>query len=215
MKRIISACLGFTAPDLWLVLPAALFPAALAEVVALLIVADGDSGAAGMLAAVAMLLTVLLCCVLGAPYLYGNFSLLLQFSASRRGVVMGVCLHILRMTLLAEGLCAAAVMGLCCINGMFSPVFTLGALWQIVSPWVWLGCAVLPVLVGLAFAGIVTRFGHKGGWVLYALFIVSCFTLEKWLDLFAARPGMLVVPVAVLVVAAGCGARWLMRAAVK
>lgn len=215
MKRIISACLGFETPDLWLVLPAALFPAALAEVVALLVAADGDSGAAGMLGAVAMLLTVLLCCVLGAPYLYGSFSLLLQFSASRRGVVMGVCLHILCMTLLAEGLCAVAVVGLCCVNGMFLPVFTLGALWQILSPWVWLGCAVLPALVGLVFAGVITRFGHKGGWVLYALFIGGCFTMEKWLHFFAAQPGMLVVPVAVLVIAAGCGARWLMRAAVR
>ena len=215
MKRIISACLGFEAPDLWLALPASLAPAGAAEILTLLAAADGDSEAVGMLAAVAMLLTVLLCCVQGALYLCGSFSLLLQFSASRRGVVMGVCLHILRMTLLAEVLCAAAVVGLCCINGMFFPVFTLGALWQIISPWVWLGCVVLPVLVGLAFAGIVTRFGRRGGWVLYAVFIVSCFTLEKWLDLFAAQPGMLVVPVAVLVIAAGCGVRWLMRAAVK
>ncbi len=215
MKRIIWACLGFEAPDLWLVLPVSLVPAAAAELITVLAAAGDDREAVGMLSAVGMLLTVLLCCVLGVVYLCGSFPLLLQFSASRRGLLTGICLHILWMTLLAEGISAAAVTGLCAVNGMFFPIFSFARLWQIVSPLAWLACAVLPVLVGLTCAGVITRFGRKGGGALYILFIGGCFSVEKWLSIFSAQPELLLLPAAMLAIMAGCGVRWMMKAAVK
>ena len=42
MKRMISACLRFEAPDLWLAVPAALFPVLVVEVTALMIAATED-----------------------------------------------------------------------------------------------------------------------------------------------------------------------------
>ena len=215
MKRIISACLGFEAPDLWLVLPAALFPAVVGEIAALLAAADGDSEALLMLTALGMLLTVVLCCVLGVAYLCSNFPLLLQFSASRRGLLAGICLHILRMTVLAEIIAAAAIMALGAVNHGFSPQFAVGELWQCIPVYVWPVCAVLPMLVGLVCAGIISRFGRIGGWVLYFLFMGGCFSVDKWLHPLAEQPWMVVFPVGVLAVLAVCGAKWLMKTAVK
>ena len=215
MKRIISACLGFEAPDLWLVLPAALFPAVVGEIAALLAAADGDSEALLMLTALGMLLTVVLCCVLGVAYLCSNFPLLLQFSASRRGLLAGICLHILRMTVLAETIAAAAIMALGAVNHGFFPQFAVGELWQCIPVYVWPVCAVLPMLVGLVCAGIISRFGRIGGWVLYFLFMGGCFSVDKWLHPLAEQPWMVVFPVGVLAVLAVCGAKWLMKTAVK
>ena len=215
MKRIISACLGFEAPDLWLVLPAALFPAVVGEIAALLAAADGDSEALLMLTALGMLLTVVLCCVLGVAYLCSNFPLLLQFSASRRGLLAGICLHILRMTVLAEIIAAAAIMALGVVNHGFFPQFAVGELWQCIPVYVWPVCAVLPMLVGLVCAGIISRFGRIGGWVLYFLFMGGCFSVDKWLHPLAEQPWMVVFPVGVLAVLAVCGAKWLMKTAVK
>ena len=215
MKRIISACLGFEAPDLWLVLPAALFPAVVGEIAALLAAADGDSEALLMLTALGMLLTVVLCCVLGVAYLCSNFPLLLQFSASRRGLLAGICLHILRMTVLAEIIAAAAIMALGSVNHGFFPQFAVGELWQCIPVYVWPVCAVLPMLVGLVCAGIISRFGRIGGWVLYFLFMGGCFSVDKWLHPLAEQPWMVVFPVGVLAVLAVCGAKWWMKTAVK
>lgn len=215
MKRIISACLGFEAPDLWLVLPAALFPAVVGEIAALLAAADGDSEALLMLTALGMLLTVVLCCVLGVAYLCSNFPLLLQFSASRRGLLAGICLHILRMTVLAEIIAAAAIIALGAVNHGFFPQFAVGELWQCIPVYVWPVCAVLPMLVGLVCAGIISRFGRIGGWVLYFLFMGGCFSVDKWLHPLAEQPWMVVFPVGVLAVLAVCGAKWLMKTAVK
>ena len=54
-----------------------------------------------------------------------------------------------------------------------------------------------------------------GGWVLYFLFIGGCFSTDKWLHLLAEQPWMVVFPVGVLAALAVCGAKWLMKAAVK
>lgn len=215
MKRIISACLGFEATDLWLVLPAALFPAVVGEIAALLTAADGDSEALLMLTALGMLLTVVLCCVLGVAYLCSNFPLLLQFSASRRGLLAGLCLHILRMTVLAEAIAAAVITELGAVNHRFFPAFSVGELWRGIPVFVWPVCAVLPVLVGLVCAGVATRFGRTGGWVLYFLLIGGCFSVDKWLHPLVEQPWMVVFPVGVLAVLAMCGVKWLTKAAVK
>lgn len=131
MKRMISACLRFEAPDLWLAVPAALFPVLVVEVTALMIAAtEDDPEALVLLPGVGMILTVVLCCVLGVVYLCSNFPLLLQFSASRRGSLAGLCLHILRMTVLAEVIAAAAIMALGAVNHGFFPRFAVGELWR-------------------------------------------------------------------------------------
>ena len=123
MKRMISACLRFEAPDLWLAVPAALFPVLVSEVTALMAATEDDPEALVLLPGVGMILTVVLCCVLGGVYLCSNFPLLLQFSASRRGSLAGLCLHILRMTVLAEVIAAAAIMALGAVSHGFLPQF--------------------------------------------------------------------------------------------
>ena len=217
MKRMISACLRFEAPDLWLAVPAALFPVLVGEVTALMIAATEDDPEALVLlpGVVGMILTVVLCCVLGVVYLCSNFPLLLQFSASRRGSLAGLCLHILRMTVLSEVIAAAAIMALGAVNHGFFPQFAVGELWQCIPVFVWPVCAVLPVLVGLVCAGIISRFGRIGGWVLYILFIGGCVSVDKWLHPLAEQPWMVVFPVGMLAVLAVCGVKWLMKAAVK
>ena len=203
MKRMISACLRFEAPDLWLAVPAALFPVLVVEVTALMIAAtEDDPEALVLLPGVGMILTVVLCCVLGGVYLCSNFPLLLQFSASRRGSLAGLCLHILRMTVLAEVIAAAATMALGAVNHGFFPRFAVGELWRGIPVFVWLICAVLPVPVGLVWAGVLTRIG-------------GCFSIDKWLHPLAEQPWMVVFPVGVLAALAVCGAKWLMKAAVK
>ena len=119
MKRMISACLRFEAPDLWLAVPVALFPVLVSEVTALMAATEDDPEALVLLPGVGMILTVVLCCVLGGVYLCSNFPLLLQFSASRRGSLAGLCLHILRMTVLAEVIAAAAIMALGAVSHGF------------------------------------------------------------------------------------------------
>ncbi|WP_296045552.1 hypothetical protein [uncultured Gemmiger sp.] len=215
MKRMISACLRFEAPDLWLAVPAALFPVLVIEVTALMAATEDDPEALVLLPGVGMILTVVLCCVLGAVYLCSNFPLLLQFSASRRGLLAGLCLHILRMTVLAEIIAAAAIMALGAVNHGFFPQFAVGELWQCIPVYVWPVCAVLPMLVGLVCAGIISRFGRIGGWVLYFLFMGGCFSVDKWLHPLVEQPWMVVFPVGVLAVLAVCGAKWLMKTAVK
>lgn len=225
MKRMISACLRFEAPDLWLAVPAALFPVLVSEVTALMAATEDDPEALVLLPGVGMILTVVLCCVLGGVYLCSNFPLLLQFSASRRGLLAGLCLHILRMTVLAEIIAAAAIMALGAVNhGFFPqfavgelcfPQFAVGELWQCIPVYVWPVCAVLPMLVGLVWAGVLTRFGRTGGWVLYFLFIGGCSSVDKWLHPLAEQPWMVVFPVGVLAALAVCGVKWLMKAAVK
>ena len=59
------------------------------------------------------------------------------------------------------------------------------------------------------------RSSRTGGWVLYFLFIGGCFSTDKWLHLLAEQPWMVVFPVGVLAALAVCGAKWLMKAAVK
>lgn len=215
MKRMISACLRFEAPDLWLAVPAALFPVLVSEVTALMAATEDDPEALVLLPGVGMILTVVLCCVLGGVYLCSNFPLLLQFSASRRGSLAGLCLHILRMTVLAEAIAAAAIMALGAVSHGFFPRFAVGELWRGIPVFVWPVCAVLPVLVGLVWAGVLTRFGRTGGWVLYFLFIGGCFSVDKWLHPLAEQPWMVVFPVGVLAALAMCGVKWLMKAAVK
>ena len=215
MKQMISACLRFEAPDLWLAVPVTLFPVLVGEVTALLAATEDDPEALVLLPGVGMILTAVLCCVQGAVYLCSNFPLLLQFSASRRGLLAGLCLHILRMTVLAEIIAAAAITALGAVNHGFFPRFAVGELWRGIPVFVWPVCAVLPVLVGLVCAGIISRFGRIGGWVLYFLFMGGCFSVDKWLYPLAERPWMVVFPVGVLAALAVCGAKWLMKTAVK
>ena len=60
MKRMISACLRFEAPDLWLAVPAALFPVLVVEVTALLAATEDDPEALVLLSGVGMILTAFL-----------------------------------------------------------------------------------------------------------------------------------------------------------
>ena len=47
------------------------------------------------------------------------------------------------------------------------------------------------------------------------MFIGGCFSTDKRMHLLAEQPGMLLFPVGVLAALAVCGAKWLMKAAVK
>ena len=94
MKRMISACLRFEAPDLWLAWPAALCPGLVGEVTALMAATEDDPEALVLLPGVGMILTAVLCCVLGVVYLCSNFPLLLQFSRSSDIILPVIYLHV-------------------------------------------------------------------------------------------------------------------------
>lgn len=54
---------------------------------------------------------------------------------------------------------------------MADPVDVIGMM----PPWGWFAALVLPVTTGLLGGAIVLRFGAKGGWTLYALFLAACW----------------------------------------
>ena len=156
MKRMISVCLRFEAPDLWLAVPAALFPVLVGEVTALIAATEDDPEALVLLPGVGMILTVVLCCVLGGVYLCSNFPLLLQFSASRRGSLAGLCLHILRMTVLA-----AEVVNRCSYygSGRCEPwVLPTICRWRVMAGHPGFCVADLRRAAGAGAGGVLTRF---------------------------------------------------------
>ena len=48
--------------------------------------------------------------------------------------------------------------------------------------WGWLLCWLLPMALGTAAGAVVLRFGAKGGWVLYMVFMALCLTSSWWME---------------------------------
>lgn len=48
--------------------------------------------------------------------------------------------------------------------------------------WGWLLCWLLPMALGTAAGAVVLRFGAKGGWTVYMVFMLICTTSSIWID---------------------------------
>lgn len=181
MNRTMLAVLRYTRPDLkWAALGTALL-GLFGEVLGVFVTVMGEPEAVSMLIVSILLggglLMNLICAIL---YLFTNFPLLLAFSATRRGLTAGLAVHCLLFTALQVG---TAFLWGTASTLVHSPL--TGAApdlpWQWI-PWpVWPLLLLAPLLLGLFFGGMVQRFGRRAGWVLYALFLLSCGTTSSWL----------------------------------
>lgn len=221
LNRTLSATLRYYRADLkWAVFITALL-GLLCEALGIFVAVMGEPEATSLLV-LGILLggSVLVDLLFAVQYLLNNYSLLLSFSSTRRGLTAGLALHCLTFTALQVGtafvwgtvtaLVHGAVLGL-------PPDLP----WQCI-PWpVWPALLVVPTLLGLFFGGMVQRFGRRAGWVLYFLFLGVCGTTSSWLPVLAHRVPSVSYPAlglggVVLVLVLGLlGARFLQRSSVQ
>lgn len=223
MNRTLLAALRYTRPDLkWAVLGTAAL-GVFCEGLGIFVTVMGESESASLLVLALLLgFGFLVDLIFAVAYLLTNFSMLLSFSATRRGLTAGLAVHCLLFTALQAGTAfvwgtvSALVRGLLLGTPPDLP-------WQWM-PWpVWPALLLVPTLLGLFFGGMVHRFGPKAGWVMYALFILGFGTTSSWLPLFTDHlpaagylPWALASGGAVLVLVLGLlGACFLQRSSVS
>ena len=222
MKRTILACLKFERSDLPLVPALSAGLAVAGEILALIIgLTEHDSAAFAIPAAFLLYGGAFFCMLFAAAYLSHNYSMLLQFSATRRGLLAGLCLHSLLTAALCEVFAVVFSLLLGAVNRNIFFASMTGSLFQ-VTPWYGFALAlVLPILLGIIISGVILRFGKAGGWALYIVFIGVCITTDRWLGFFqqalltAAGPAVLAGLALALLALAGLCVRWLLKAPVK
>lgn len=215
MNRTVGAVLRYTREDFKWVFPVLAILILFCEGLGVLAVRTGDPDDAPKLVLGILLgLIALVNLILSVVYLGMQFPMFLSFSAFRRGLISGILLHCLRLSLLQLGV--ALVVGTldALIRGASLP-------WQWI-PWpVWPAVLLLPLWIGLFMGGLLQRFGPKGFWVGYFLLIAGCSSCGQWLhsalDWLAVTPWQLTVPVGLLVFAglAAMALRWLGRSSVS
>lgn len=220
MHRTIRAVLGYTRDDFKWLLPVLAALVLLCEGLGLIAFRTGDPGDAPLLVVGILLgMLFLVDAILAIVYLSVQFSLFLSFSSTRQGLVAGILLHCLRLNLvqlavaLAVGTVDALVRRFLTGYGPFP--------WEWI-PWlVWPAVLLLPLWVGLFLGGLVQRFGAKGFWAAYLVFILTTSTMSQWVhgaaDLLALVPwqALAAAGFALLVGLTWLGLHWLGRAAVK
>ncbi len=167
-------------------------------------------------AAVCMVITNTVRCLV-------EYGLHLRFPLSRRGALLG---HLASMLVHDAILCAAALVW-AGVGAVVHPLLYGGTGLDILptfahTPWfAWPILLLAPLPVALLAAGIVTRFGRVGGWLLYALFMVVSLSLDKIIEFFEdfgvhtnARMLLAGGALGLAVLLALC-VRWLLKAAVK
>ena len=220
MHRTIRAVLGYTRNDFKWMLPVLAVLIALCEGLGAIAVVTGDPEDAPLLAVGLLLgLLFLVNTILAIVYLSVQFSLFLSFSSTRRGLVAGILLHCLRLNLLQLAVALLA--------GTVDALVRRGLTGYGPLPWEWIPWAVwpavllLPLWIGFFLGGLVQRFGVKGFWGAYLVFMLGTTTNSQWLhpaaELF--RPlGWQIPAAALLVMLAALTAlvlRWMRRAAVQ
>lgn len=220
MNRTIRSVLGYTREDFKWVLPCTAILVVFCEVLGFIAVQTGSAEDAPMLVLGVLLgLSFLVNTILAIVYLSVQFPLFLGFSVTRRSLVAGVLLHCLRLNILqivvafAVGTLDALARGALAGNVLLP--------WQWV-PWlVWPAVLLLPLWIGLFLGGLMQRFGAKGFWVAYVVFILLTSSMSQWLhgaaDLFAFVPwqALAAIGLILLVGLTGLALRWLGKAAVK
>lgn len=220
MHRTIRAILGYTRNDFLWMLPVLAVLIALCEGLGAIAVVTGDPEDAPLLAMGLLLgFLFLVNTILAIVYLSVQFSLFLSFSSTRRGLVAGILLHCLRLNLLqlAVALLAGTVDAL--VRRALTGYAPLPWEW---IPWpVWPAALLLPPWIGFFLGGLVQRFGVKGFWGAYLVFMLGTTTNSRWLhpaaELF--RPLGWQIPAAALLAALAAltalALRWMRRAAVQ
>lgn len=220
MHRTIRAVLGYTRDDFKWLLPVLAALVLLCEGLGLIAFLTGDPGDAPMLVVGILLgLLFLVDAILAIVYLSVQFSLFLSFSSTRQGLVAGILLHCLRLNLVQ--LVVALVVGT--VDALARRALT-GACplpWEWI-PWpVWPAVLLLPLWIGFFLGGLVQRFGVKGFWAAYFIFMVATTTMSQWVHPVAAlfQPLGWQLPAAALLVALAAltvlALRWIRQAAVS
>lgn len=151
---------------------------------------------------------------------WGMYALYLRFPLSRRASLLGHMASMLtHNTTLAAGALFWAGVG-----AVLHPLLYAGTGLPVTptlayTPWqAWLTLLLAPLPVGLLACGITTRFGRKGGWGLYVVFMMFCFSMNNiinYFDSFVAPDNWWLLlaggAIALVLVLALC-VRWLLRA---
>lgn len=220
MNRTIRAVLHYTAEDLKWVLVVTLILGLFGEGLGLAATLLDEPEEAGKMVVGTMLaISFLISMILSIVYLANQFTMFLSFSATRCGLTAGILLHGLRISVLQTAIALVWGTADALVRRALSGSYPLPWEW---IPWViWPLALLLPAWIGLLLGGLLQRFGAKGFWCAYAVFMIGTTSLSQWLD--AAVDFLRPVPwqapaaAAVLVIAglAALSLRWMQRAIVK
>lgn len=220
MNRTMRAVLHYTAEDLKWVLVVSLILGLLGEGLGLAATLLGEPEDAGKMVVGTMLaISFLVSMILSIVYLANQFTMFLSFSTTRRGLTAGILLHGLRISVLQTAI--ALVWGTA--DALVRRTLTGNSPlpWEWI-PWgIWPLALLLPVWIGLLLGGLLQRFGAKGFWCAYAVFMIGTTSISQWTDAAADffRPVPWQTPAAIAVVVivglAALSLRWMQRAIVK
>lgn len=220
MNRTMRAVLHYTAEDLKWVLVVSLILGLLGEGLGLAATLLGEPEDAGKMVVGTMLaISFLVSMILSIVYLANQFTMFLSFSTTRRGLTAGILLHGLRISVLQTAI--ALVWGTADALVRRTLAGNSPLPWEWI-PWgIWPLALLLPVWIGLLLGGLLQRFGAKGFWCAYAVFMIGTTSISQWADAAADffRPVPWQTPAAIAVVVivglAALSLRWMQRAIVK
>ena len=160
--------------------------------------------------------------IIGFLRMTAEYPMLLLFPLTRRAAVAGECVTIVLHALVIEAVIAVFGPLAFLLCGQIS---ALPGLLAQVPRWGWCLCLLPPLaamLLALFGGGVIARFGRRGGWVLYFLFLVPCWLaspLIEWFEQVTFTPAqlraLLAAAVAAVVLLPLLGLRWLLKAAVR
>ncbi len=134
-------------------------------------------GIPGMLAVV---MAVIMSLIMSYSRIWLEFRIGVQLSVPRRRMIAAELT--LSLAAAAEALAAAWLLNrvwLLAANTVSTQVKDVVALMPM---WGWAMLLVLPTALGTVAGAVVLRFGTRGGWVVYALVLLTCFTLGEGID---------------------------------
>ena len=220
MNRTIRAVLHYTAEDLKWVLVVTLILGLFGEGLGLAeTLLDEPEDAGKMVVGTMLALSFLISMILSIVYLANQFTMFLSFSATRRGLTAGILLRGLRISVLQTAIALVWGTADALMRRALTGSYPLPWEW---IPWeIWPLALLLPVWIGLLLGGLLQRFGAKGFWCAYAVFMIGTTSLSQWLhaavDFLRPVPWQAPAAAAVVVIAglAALSLRWMQRAIVK
>lgn len=220
MNRTMRAVLHYTAEDLKWVLVVSLILGLFGEGLGLAATLLGEPEDAGKMVVGTMLtISFLISMILSIVYLANQFTMFLSFSTTRRGLTAGILLHGLRISVLQTAIALVWGTADALVRRAVTGNYPLPWEW---IPWgIWPLALLLPVWIGLLLGGLLQRFGAKGFWCAYAVFMIGTTSISQWadaaVDFFRPVPWQTPAAIAVVVIVglAALSLRWMQRAIVK